>query len=356
MWQSGPLDGPKRKVYLLMLPLMAAAALIDWRLQLSGISDPVGRIAAPLGALFDVVMAFVLWRIKGSVRFVERLGVAIFVFAMLAKVYALLLVVPDTSGDFASFAMWFGPLYVAIFLVYETKHAIVLSGLVYSAVLCMGMLRIGLMPSTSNGLLKSLTHLYTSNGTLIAFLILYTWIKDRLITVQTVADRMTQLAHTDFLVGVPNRRELYRSLSIEMDRSRTHRRSLSVILLDIDHFKRVNDLHGHHVGDKLLVEMARRIMRSLGPQHQFGRWGGEEFMIICPEADIRDAEQTAVNVRETICQQPFDVVGAVTASFGVSSCREGLTLDSVIRRADAALYKAKANGRNRVELDLVDVG
>jgi diguanylate cyclase (GGDEF)-like protein len=104
--------------------------------------------------------------------------------------------------------------------------------------------------------------------------------------------------------------------------------------------------------------MTSRIRHSLRPKDHFGRWGGEEFMIICSGTGIKDAEKIALRVKESIGRQPFEVVGMITASFGLSSSGAHLTLDAVIQRADAALYRAKANGRNRVEvdLDLVDVG
>lgn len=352
MWHYGSMDDLKRKVYLVLLPIMTISALIDWRLQLFGASDPVGRIVSPVGVFGTAVMALLLWRSKRAIPLIEKLGLTLFTVGMLARLRAFLFVVPaDTQSYFATFSLWFGPLYLLIFFIYETRRAIVLSCLVYSLTLGMGLYRLGMGAENSFLLYKSLTHLYTSSAALIAILVLKTWIRDTFVKVQTVATTMTELAHTDFLVGTPNRRELYRLLADAKELSDRQGLPLALILLDVDHFKHVNDVHGHPVGDRILVELTERIRQSLRPPDHFGRWGGEEFMIICPGTDIRDAEKIALTVKEHIEREPFAGVGRITASFGLANAASHLTLDVMIQRADAALYLAKAKGRNRVEVD-----
>ncbi len=122
-----------------------------------------------------------------------------------------------------------------------------------------------------------------------------------------------------------------------------------IIILDVDHFKEVNDTHGHHVGDQVLVDMADLLKSNVRTTDTLGRWGGEEFLIICPEADEAGTANLAENLRNAIASHKFPVVQSKTASFGVTIHQQGESIKSVIARADKALYVAKNSGRNRVK-------
>ncbi len=159
------------------------------------------------------------------------------------------------------------------------------------------------------------------------------------------------LSATDRLTGVYNRLKLDESLGAELERSNRYGNALSIILLDIDHFKAVNDTYGHQAGDKVLCRLAALFKERVRRTDILGRWGGEEFMILCPETDIASAGALAEQLRLAIEDAPFPVGGKVTVSFGVARHKGGDTVGSVISRADEALYRAKQKGRNRVEVD-----
>jgi diguanylate cyclase (GGDEF)-like protein len=159
------------------------------------------------------------------------------------------------------------------------------------------------------------------------------------------------LSVTDRLTGLFNRRKLDEVLDEELIRCRRYAVQFAAILMDIDHFKHVNDTHGHAVGDVVLKEMGRIARESTRDADALARYGGEEFVIVCRHSTLVGAVETAERIREAIAKHFFPVAGHLTASFGVAACCEDDTAATLLERADAALYRAKALGRNRVEAD-----
>jgi diguanylate cyclase (GGDEF)-like protein/PAS domain S-box-containing protein len=165
-------------------------------------------------------------------------------------------------------------------------------------------------------------------------------------------EELKRLATTDILTGAYNRTLFDEIIKREIERVNRYSKPLSVIMFDIDHFKQVNDTFGHNAGDSVLKKIAylvRRIMRKID---YFMRWGGEEFMIISPETDREQAYILAERVRKSIGHFKFDDIGKITVSCGVAEYKEGDTENSLIKKADDAMYKAKREGRNRVEVDV----
>lgn len=163
-----------------------------------------------------------------------------------------------------------------------------------------------------------------------------------------VEGELRKLTITDPLTGIHNRRHFLDQLEHELQRHSRTRRPLSLIMLDIDHFKRINDGFGHDAGDRVLRELCRRIAARLRRIDMFCRLGGEEFIVICPETDAAQALHLAEQLRQLVEALPFAGVGRVTASFGVSCARLGDSHERLLQRADQALYAAKGSGRNRV--------
>jgi diguanylate cyclase (GGDEF)-like protein len=157
------------------------------------------------------------------------------------------------------------------------------------------------------------------------------------------------LSNTDRLTGLDNRHKLDERLAGELARSQRHGTAFSLIMLDIDHFKAVNDTHGHQAGDEVLVAMAALLRRHSRIIDAVGRWGGEEFLLLCPETGESGAMSLAEKLRASIEMALFPAVGQVTASFGVAAWRPADDGEALLRRADEALYRAKEKGRNRVE-------
>jgi diguanylate cyclase (GGDEF)-like protein len=163
-------------------------------------------------------------------------------------------------------------------------------------------------------------------------------------------EKLRRLATIDELTGVLNRRGLEQSLDDFEDAAQ----GMTLVILDIDHFKRVNDRHGHDCGDEVLRRIAAVVAGNLRASDVFGRWGGEEFLIACQGTRIRDAARLAEKLRERVQQSDISSENgriAVTASFGVALAPPGGSAADALKRADAALYRSKAGGRNRVEMD-----
>ncbi|MBW2463792.1 MAG: diguanylate cyclase [Deltaproteobacteria bacterium] len=170
---------------------------------------------------------------------------------------------------------------------------------------------------------------------------------------QSRAD-FAHLATYDALTGVLNRRAIFERLAQERARQERDTHSVSVILFDIDHFKRVNDQYGHAVGDAVLKQVAHRIKAALRPYDEIGRYGGEEFLIVLPGCPEETAGRVAERLRVSLAQTPIDCsVGPLTisASFGIAHCSAERTDEALVSAADDALYRAKRGGRNRIELD-----
>lgn len=181
------------------------------------------------------------------------------------------------------------------------------------------------------------------------------------ITVQDVTDfvlyeeKLATMAKTDGLTGIYNRRYLDQRLQEELDRSRRYNNPVSILLLDIDHFKNVNDTYGHLCGDYALRGIAAELHRNLRSIDILGRYGGEEFCCILPETPLDQAYNLAERCRTQIAATPLGCIDhqlSVTASIGVAEQLPDETADSLIKRADDALYQAKHQGRNRVVCSL----
>lgn len=160
--------------------------------------------------------------------------------------------------------------------------------------------------------------------------------------------RLETLATTDFLTDLVNRRRFFERLATEMADARVHGTSLSVVMFDLDFFKRINDTFGHDSGDRVLKHTAVRVRELLRSSDCAARFGGEEFMILLRETPIDAAMALAEAVRAKIADAPFEVVGTVSASFGVAEWNHDEDAHALINRADRALYQAKERGRNRV--------
>lgn len=158
------------------------------------------------------------------------------------------------------------------------------------------------------------------------------------------------LATTDSLTGILNRREFVRILESEVGRVKRYGVPLSVVMYDLDYFKRVNDTFGHSVGDSVLQAVTALVKESVRATDVVARWGGEEFMVLMPQSDIRAARNAAEKLRAAIMGYRFEKVNDLTASFGVASFEAQDDLNSFLKRVDDALYQAKEKGRNRVEI------
>jgi len=165
-----------------------------------------------------------------------------------------------------------------------------------------------------------------------------------------VKDNLEYLVNYDGLTNVYNRRHFYECLGSEIFRSQRYHRSLSFIMFDIDHFKRINDTYGHDIGDSVLKELSQLIQNNIRKCDILSRLGGEEFGILSPETKIEDAYALSEKLRKIVENHTFKYVGRITISLGITQSMQGDNIDSIYKRADTALYTAKNRGRNRSEI------
>lgn len=161
-------------------------------------------------------------------------------------------------------------------------------------------------------------------------------------------ERLETISVTDHLTQIYNRVKFTSVLESETERARRYALELSLIMFDIDHFKRVNDTHGHDKGDIVLVETAKRVKKEIRTTDIFARWGGEEFMLLLPNTDEDSAYLLAERIRKAICLSPITDKISISSSFGVTYYKQSDNADEFVKRADVALYEAKESGRNRV--------
>ena len=182
--------------------------------------------------------------------------------------------------------------------------------------------------------------------------IVATWGEEVLAIVRDFTDQRQaeKMAETDPLTNIYNRRKFSRLLDQEIQRVERYDSFLSIVLLDIDHFKRVNDTYGHDTGDYVLRRITELIRENIKITDILARYGGEEFVIILPETDVKGASRQIERMRKTIEKTSFDGVGNLTISAGIAGYTGGDSCKSMITRADKALYLAKEEGRNRVRV------
>ncbi len=165
-------------------------------------------------------------------------------------------------------------------------------------------------------------------------------------------EELRRRAETDSLTGILNRRRLMELAQREFNAARRYGHACAVLMFDIDHFKQVNDTHGHAAGDAVLVELAARCAATLREVDLFGRTGGEEFVIVMPHSGQEQAAQAAERLRRMVAERPFagpELALGITVSIGVAGVTPLTpTLDKLLQAADQALYEAKQGGRNRV--------
>ena len=189
-------------------------------------------------------------------------------------------------------------------------------------------------------------------GVATLFLLIALWLALKQVRLRALANRkLDQLANTDTLTRLYNRRYLLNLAQATLGQPKSAVATASLILVDLDRFKLVNDQHGHDHGDAVLAETARRLGTVLRNGETLARWGGEEFLAFLPGCGLDEAAKIAERMREAIMVDPIVYQGVshkVTATFGVAEIETDRKLDPAFRRADTALYEGKNTGRNRI--------
>ncbi len=209
---------------------------------------------------------------------------------------------------------------------------------------------VGAMDSMKNGELKRESHLQSSYNTL----------KQRVSVMEKEAEKVhfyiaeeRKQARQDALTGLPNRTAYNEIMAHQIESFKRYQQPLSLVVCDLDHFKTVNDSYGHLAGDKVLSLVAKILLKGTRSSDFVTRYGGEEFAIILPSTKVANVAKAMDKIRLLICKSPFNYKSApisISMSFGMCEAQPGDSIESLFSRADAALYKAKEAGRNRVEI------
>jgi len=160
-------------------------------------------------------------------------------------------------------------------------------------------------------------------------------------------NELTRMALTDSLTSLSNRTHMNQILHKEYSRFERHNQRFGIIMLDIDHFKAINDTRGHDAGDQVLKKLARLFEGAIRSSDFVARWGGEEFLICCTTIEEDDLLPIAETIRQLVANTDFAIGWPLTASLGCAAIVKGETIGELIKRADIALYEAKNNGRNQ---------
>lgn len=336
----------RRYIYMGASALGLVVLLITGMLELSRPAPNV-LLLGVYGMLAVMCIWGVGWLLSGrSVQTAERVVLGCNVVAVLGQFY----VAPLSSSQdpaqvlFNAHGMLLG-LSIVAYLVFPLRRAGALSLACYLAGVLLSCLALVQRGGDAAGWLLLRVHL--SSGPLLLLILALAWYRSRFWNEYTGRLLLERQAHTDALTGLPNRRVLYQEIEqmlLDLGRGSPG----GVILLDIDHFKAINDAHGHPTGDDVLVQTGQLLRLDLRGEDTLGRWGGEEFMVVLPDTPPEGVLMVAERLRARLQDTPHPEAGTVTASFGVAAAQPGDTLSLLTTRADGALYQAKQGGRNRV--------
>jgi diguanylate cyclase (GGDEF)-like protein len=190
----------------------------------------------------------------------------------------------------------------------------------------------------------NITPIMDENGEVTNFVATY---KDVTIQMQ-LEQKLENLATTDSLTQVNNRYKINAEIDKHIARSKRYGEPFSILMLDIDHFKQVNDTYGHYVGDVVLKDLSKIVKHNIRQVDSFGRWGGEEFILILENTQKESAIQIAEKIRDIISITTIADHYKITVSIGVSEYQQDELKSALLQRVDTALYEAKENGRNQV--------
>ena len=337
----------RRQIYFWVSVVGMPVEVTNWVLKLMRESDDLGTLY--FNPVFFVMSAWiVVWLARGgSATVVERTALLVVAVAVLFRLVVAPLTAPEAILQNLQDTYWLIVLLsIVTFLVFEYRRSVLASAALYGLGVSVPwwlLARSDLIASVGNRLLQ----VQLLAGMVLIAMYSLAWYREHF-TLEQQRLRITEkLAHSDALTGLPNRHALYPHLA-EQIAAAQQGQTACVLLIDLDHFKMINDRHGHLTGDAVLVEVAQHLQRLLPDTGMVGRWGGEEFLVVLPHTPLPAAVSLAEQLCRHLAGQRFAEDVPVTISIGVSECRPGDSAAGCLTRADWALYQAKHAGRNRV--------
>jgi diguanylate cyclase (GGDEF)-like protein len=313
-----------------------------------GLMLGASRLELTLWPIMITVLGFIFWHMMTKqvlLRRGELLGYAVIVGNTFFEFVLGLASKDDLAPVLLNVGIWLLVLYVFAFFAFEARQGLyVVVGVAgFSALVGVPIVIVRELASTAE--LYVLLKFYCATFFVITFGYAAALWRENYEKARNSVVVAEQLALSDSLTSMYNRRGLELLLEKEAMRAERYARDLSIIVFDLDHFKSINDTYGHAAGDEVLKKVSDIVQSQLRKGDEVGRWGGEEFMVICSETDIGQACLVADRLREAIAGHAWQEM-TVTASFGIARRQSGELLGSLFGRADAALYHAKRSGRN----------
>lgn len=342
-------DHLKRRVMMTILALSWVSSNIGWALmEARGPTTPVLRAVFGLNMVFHPVVFVVVWRRLLAAHLVD-LACLVFAAGICAACMALGLYSPVHGAgiDLQPLYLWIPVIYVFVFALAGHRHSLYLSLAIMALFFVISLPYLVNHITERNGNFTVQLHLVSA--VLVTALHFFASYQKRLQAAQLTVEDLAHLANTDELTQVANRRRIVEVLMAEMARFARYGHAFSIVLIDIDHFKTINDRHGHAAGDQALIALTHRMRQSLRKVDVLGRWGGEEFIVVMPETGYEAALHSAAALCRQVADGPVLESLGITVSCGVASVLDRDDPDAMLRRADAALYEAKRLGRNRAE-------
>ncbi|MGL4574351.1 MAG: GGDEF domain-containing protein, partial [Burkholderiaceae bacterium] len=344
-----PAEHLKRRVLMAILALSWIGSAIGWALMESlGQASAVLRVVFGVNVVFHPVMFVILWKRLLPARFVE-ISCLWFAFSLCAACMALRLYSPTygASIDLQPLYLWIPMIYVFAFILEDYRRGLRISLAMLGVFVLISVPY--LIENTASSNRNFTIQLHVVSAVLIAALYFFASHQHRLQLAQFSVEEMARLANTDELTKLANRRRMTEAIESELLRFARYGHAFSIILMDIDHFKTINDRFGHGVGDTVLVALAERAQSLLREVDTLGRWGGEEFVVILPQTPFDETMRKAAALCTHVAATPLAGNHAITMSCGVATVVAGDTAGTLLHRADKALYAAKHHGRNRAE-------
>jgi len=340
----------KRKIYLAILPITIVATLVSWVITDFGKDEDLyGKLILPGFATWMVLwFAVLLWR-RAGFRAAE-LGI------FWGSVFLLVVNLYRNLGELSYSGiwqpdLWMGILFPMAHIVFNPREALRISFFIYLLYVAIGLGVI--IPQFRAGETidwNTIIHIYASQMAYFLMTRLVLGLKEQLTRLRLEAAKFYQMAHTDPLTGIDNRRSMMAALRNELERRKTTGQAVSLILLDLDNFKQINDRHGHEMGDRVLTHVANLLRQNLRASDRVGRWGGEEFVLLLPETPLGDAQVLAERLQKALMENPLEDLRPISASFGVATTTPEDTPDTLVSKADTAMYASKQAGGNRVRV------
>lgn len=362
---ADPLENLRVRLTLWLLPLGAVAAFMAWTFSLkAGDLSPPDRYL-----LWPIIVGFLglevlLWRDPKQIRLVWYIALGLIALYEISVVLYEAGYMLERRHYISPALLWFPMVYLMAFVSLGRRQAFVFSAVYLLVGLSTGLVGLVFFSKTlSPEAFNSAIQFALSNITYVMLMYLFAHLR-------RYYAQMHQMAYSDPLTTLLNRRGIQMALEAELERvhgstvfgrrsedtnrpppqqmgRKPQKNTFSVIIIDLDHFKRINDTHGHAVGDQVLRETALRLKAHLRETDRLGRWGGEEFLVLAQETDLDRAFLLAKRLQQDIRSHPVTGI-TVTMSLGIATYHSEESIATLLARADEALYRAKAGGRDRI--------